>query len=72
MFKNVGDTFLVNGSSEIFQFALFILIGILVLPLIFRGINPAFGLLLPAGFVGGHGSAAAIGSVLARRAGLIP
>lgn len=64
MFKNVGDTFLVNGSSEIFQFALFILIGVLVLPLIFKGINPAFGLLLPAGFVGGHGTAAAIGSVL--------
>ena len=64
MFRNVGDTFLVNGSSEIFQFALFILIGVLVLPLIFKGINPAFGLLLPAGFVGGHGTVAAIGSVL--------
>lgn len=73
MFKNVGDTFLVNGSSEIFQFALFILIGVIVLPLIFKGINPAFGLLLPAGFVGGHGTAAAIGSVLAEGgAGLIP
>ena len=64
MLKSVGDTFLVNGSSEIFQFAFFILIGIAVLPLIFKGINPAFGLLLPAGFVGGHGTAAAIGSVL--------
>lgn len=66
MLKSVGDTFLVNGSSEIFQFALFILIGIVVLPLIFKGINPAFGLLLPAGFVGGHGTAAAIGSVLSK------
>lgn len=64
MINNVGDTFLVNASSEIFQFAIFILIGTLVLPVIFEGIHPAFGLMLPSGFVGGHGTAAAIGSVL--------
>lgn len=65
MFGNVGDTFLVNAASEISQFGVFILIGVILLPLFFDGINQAFGLMLPSGFVGGHGTAAAIGSVLA-------
>lgn len=62
---NVGDTFLVNTAAEIGQFGVFILIGILVLPLVFQGINEGFGLLLPAGYIGGHGTAAAIGSAFA-------
>lgn len=65
MIKSVGDTFLVNGAAELTQFGLFILIGVLVLPVLFPGIHLAFGLMLPSGFVGGHGTAAAIGSVLA-------
>lgn len=64
MFRSVGDSFLVNAASEITQFGLFILLGIIVFPIFFKEINPAFGLMLPAGFVGGHGTAAAIGSVL--------
>lgn len=64
MIASVGDTFLVNTSSEVAQFGFFTLIGVTALPLIFKGINPAFGLMLPSGFVGGHGTAAAIGSVL--------
>lgn len=64
MFNSVGDCFLVNGAAEIAQFALFTLIGFTVLPLLFPGINSAFGLMLPSGFVGGHGTAAAIGGVL--------
>ncbi len=63
--EGAGDTMLVNGASEMMQFALFILIGVTVLPAAFSGINEAFGLMLPAGFVGGHGTAAAIGGVLA-------
>lgn len=63
--KGAGDTLLVNGASEMMQFAVFILIGMLLLPVVFSGINEAFGLMLPAGFVGGHGTAAAIGGVLA-------
>lgn len=47
--KGAGDTMLINGASEMMQFAVFILIGVAV---------------LPAGFVGGHGTAAAIGGVL--------
>lgn len=61
MLQEVGDTFLVNGATEIVQFGFFILVGVVLLPLIFSGINKNFGLLLPAGFVGGHGTAAAIG-----------
>lgn len=64
MFQSVGDTFLVNAASEIAQFAIFILLGVTVIPIVFKGMNTAFGLMLPAGFVGGHGTAAAIGSVL--------
>lgn len=64
MFSSVGDCFLVNGAAEIAQFAFFTLLGVTILPLFFPGINSAFGLMLPAGFVGGHGTAAAIGGVL--------
>ena len=63
MFNSVGDTFLVNAAAEITQVG-FILLGVTVLPLFFKGLNVAFGLMLPAGFVGGHGTAAAVGSVL--------
>ena len=63
--KGAGDTMLINGASEMMQFGLFILIGVTALPALFSGINTAFGLMLPAGFVGGHGSAVAIGGVLA-------
>ena len=62
--NSAGDTLLVNGASEMLQFAVFILVGVTVLPMAFDGLNSAFGLMLPAGFVGGHGTAAAIGGVL--------
>lgn len=64
MFSNIGDIFLVNGADETFQFGLFTLLGVTVLPLLFPGINEAFGLMLPSGFAGGHGTAAAVGSAL--------
>lgn len=65
MMSNVGDTFLVNAASEIAQFGIFIVLGVIVLPYLFKGLDDAFSLLLPAGFVGGHGTAAAIGGVFA-------
>lgn len=65
MIASVGDTFLVNGALEIAQYAVFIIIGVTLMPLLFNGINKAFGLMVPSGFVGGHGTAAAVGSVLA-------
>lgn len=64
MISSVGDCFFVNAAAEIAQFGFFILLGISVFPIFFKDINSFFGLMLPAGFVGGHGTAAAIGSVL--------
>lgn len=64
MLGNVGDTFLVNTTAEVGQYGIFMLLGALILPLLFPTINQAFGLMLPSGFIGGHGSAAAIGSAL--------
>lgn len=65
MMNKVGDTFFINGAVEMGQFGLFILIGVVILPILFNDINMGFGLMLPAGFVGGHGTAAAIGSAFA-------
>lgn len=65
MFNRVGETFLVNCSAEVFQFGFFMLVGVTVLLKLFEGIYNGFGLMLPSGFVGGHGTAAAIGGVFA-------
>ena len=65
MVESVGDSFFVNGAAEIAQFGLALVLGAVLLPVIFPGINAAFGLMLPAGFAGGHGTAAAMGGVLA-------
>lgn len=62
MFKTVGDTFLVNAASEIAQFGIFIFLGCTLLPIVFDSVGSWFGIMLPAGFVGGHGTAA-IGGV---------
>lgn len=64
MISNVGDTFFVNAAAEMSQFGLFIIIGSTLLPALFSGIQKAFGLMLPAGFIGGHGTAAAVGEAL--------
>lgn len=66
MMHNVGDTFLVNGAAEMGQFGVFMIIGAVALPLLFEGIHEGFALMLPSGFVGGHGTAAAIGGVFAQ------
>lgn len=65
MLSSVGDTFLVNGAAEIGQYGVFVLIGLTVLPILFPGIHEAFGMMLPSGFIGGHGTAAAVGTVVA-------
>ena len=64
MLDRVGDTFLLNTAAEVGQFGIAILFGIFVLGVLFPGINSCFALMMPAGFAGGHGTAAAIGSVL--------
>lgn len=60
----VGDTFFYNFASESSQFALALLFGLFILSPLFPDLNQGFALLWPAGFVGGHGYATAIGQTL--------
>lgn len=64
IFKTVGDTFFINTGSEILCFGFALLIGGGLLFLFFPNVFPEFSLLLPSGFAGGHGYAAAIGGAL--------
>ena len=67
MIRDAGDTFFYNLSAWIGQFGLALLFaGAVLLPL-FREVGGPFALMLPAGFVGGHGTAAAVGSILAEQ-----
>lgn len=62
--NKVGDTFTLNLAAEVGQFGFAIVIGGLILTKLFPQVNHSFALLMPAGFVGGHGYAAAIGGTL--------
>jgi len=59
--KEIGDTFFYNLGSEFWQFGAALLFGLLVLAPLFPSLNQGFAIMLPAGFVGGHGYATAIG-----------
>ena len=58
----VGPMWAFSQLGMLFQWAVMGLFGLLVLNLIWPQLNPAFGVMLPTGFYGGHGTAAAIGS----------
>lgn len=60
----VGDSFTLNMAAEFGQFGFAILAGTMMLLTFFPEVYHPFALLLPAGFVGGHGYAAAIGGAL--------
>lgn len=62
--RSVGDTFCYNLASEVGQYAVALLFGLLLLAPLFPELNPGFALMMPAGFAGGHGTVAAIGQVL--------
>ncbi|KUO75698.1 MAG: hypothetical protein APF77_04180 [Clostridia bacterium BRH_c25] len=62
--NEVGDTFTLNMATEFGQFGFAILVGGFILYQMFPEVHHAFSILLPAGFVGGHGYAAAIGGTL--------
>lgn len=64
MLSEVGDTFCLNLAAEIGGFGSALLIGGGIMAVAFPEINKGFSLLLPAGFTGGHGYAAAIGGTL--------
>ena len=58
----VGPMWVYSQFGMLFQWAVMGLFGLLVLRLIWPELHPAFGVMLPTGFYGGHGTAAAIGS----------
>ena len=60
--RRVGPMWAFSQFGMLFQWAVMGLFGLLVLSLIWPELNPAFGVMLPTGFYGGHGTAAAIGS----------
>ena len=60
--RRVGPMWAFSQFGMLFQWAVMGLFGLLVLRLIWPELNPAFGVMLPTGFYGGHGTAAAIGS----------
>ena len=60
--RRVGPMWAFSQFGMLFQWALMGLFGLFVLNLIWPELNPAFGVMLPTGFYGGHGTAAAIGS----------
>ena len=63
--ERVGSYFSYKVLAQAIQFALAPLFGVLVISKLFPDINYSFGFLLAAGFSGGHGTAAAVGSALA-------
>ena len=64
MIKQVGDTFALNMAAEFGGFGVALLIGGAFLIFLVPEISSTFAILQPAGFVGGHGYAAAIGTSL--------
>ena len=63
--NRIGSYFSYKVLAQVIQFSLVPLFSILVISKLFPEINYSFGLLLAAGFSGGHGTAAAVGSTLA-------
>ncbi|MGI5949896.1 sodium/glutamate symporter [Peptoniphilus sp.] len=59
--NEVGDTFLINSSVYFLQYAIALVVGGLVLRTFFKEVPDAFSVLMPGGFIGGHGAAAAFG-----------
>lgn len=64
MLQRVGDSFLLNSAAELGQFGISILIGYFLVHIFYPQMNDWFGILMPAGFVGDHGTAAVIGGIL--------
>lgn len=62
--QHAGDTFFFNLASILGQYGFAILFGLLFLYPLFSYLPQGFYLILPVGFVGGHGTATAVGSVL--------
>lgn len=59
--REAGDTFLLNSSVYFGQYAFALLIGGTFMATLFPDVNVGFSLLMPGGFIGGHGTAATFG-----------
>ena len=59
--NEVGDTFLINSACYFGQYASALLIGGAFMAAFYPAVEDGFSLLMPGGFIGGHGSAAAFG-----------
>ena len=59
--RRVTDLWAFSSVAILLQWGVGILLTVGVLQVIWTGLNPGFGALIAAGFVGGHGTAAAIG-----------
>jgi Na+/glutamate symporter len=59
---HVGPIWIYAQLGMLLQWTIMGVFGIYVLKLIWPQLNDAFGIMLPAGFYGGHGTAAALGS----------
>lgn len=60
----IGSYYCFRNIGWAFQYACPIIFSMLVLKAFVPELNPAFGMLIPAGFQGGHGTAAALGETL--------
>ena len=58
----VGSIWAYAQLGMLLQWSIAGLFGLLVLSVVWPNLNPAFGIMLPTGFYGGHGTAAAIGA----------
>lgn len=63
-FKQVGDSFCVNMGAEFFCFGIAMLIGGALVMLLFTEVFIEISLLMPSGYLGGHGYASTIGTAL--------
>lgn len=62
--EKVGNTFFINTGAEIMSFGIACLAGGILVLVLFPNVFSEISLLMPAGFAGGHGYAAAIGGTL--------
>lgn len=59
--EHAGDTFFFNLGALLAQYGFALLFGMIVLAYFFPSLPDGFGIMLPAGFIGGYGTAAAMG-----------
>jgi ESS family glutamate:Na+ symporter len=62
--RSSSTSFLFNMGSEVMQYGVTLCVGVALIGFVFTGLPPEFMVMLPAGFAGGHGTAAAYADAL--------